>query len=109
MSGSEAFEREIENLLREYRAGFAERRRALIASVEALGPAPGEADREALRREVHTLAGTALTFGLAELGRAARDLEERIKQGAPPADWGPEIEALSRELIREGLDQKPEA
>lgn len=72
------------------------RKEALEALEDALlGDLPMGAQKEALARTMHKLAGTAGMFGEGELGERARMLERALKDGLPAAEW----QAMARELL----------
>ena len=85
-------EAELEALRAEYRADL----RPKVESLEALrgslaaGAAPASGMQE-LYRGLHSIAGSAKTFGLPEVSEAARAaerfLEPHCAAGAPPPDW----------------------
>jgi HPt (histidine-containing phosphotransfer) domain-containing protein len=83
-----ALEAELEALRAEYRADLPRR----LARIEALAAA---ASRAELARELHSLAGSAATFGLPRVGDAARAAEEHVSRfGAGDAKLAPLLEAL---------------
>lgn len=61
------------------RRRFADRLPGMVLELEEACRAPEKLE-EAIRR-AHTLAGTAGTFGLTELGRLARALEILLREG----------------------------
>jgi HPt (histidine-containing phosphotransfer) domain-containing protein len=65
---------ELAELLADYRRALAPRIRRMRAHFAARR-------YEALRRELHSLAGSAGTFGLPEVGHAARDAESCLEAG----------------------------
>lgn len=74
----DAFEEVLKALSAEYRGKLPER----LAEVQRLwGLAPSDAESMAvLRRELHTLAGSASTFGLPGLTVAARAAEQQLDE-----------------------------
>lgn len=68
-------------------------RLAELESLAAAAAAGDEDARVALQRGLHTIAGTAPTLGLHDLGAQARELEETIGRG----------EALERDELRDRL------
>ena len=80
--------RELEALGAEYRASLAQR----LSDIDTAWSAVTRGDASALRtllRGLHSIAGSALTFGLPELSRSAATAEDWIepyneRQEAPP-------------------------
>lgn len=68
---------ELEALLAEYRAGLPEK----LARIEALHSRGQLAE---LARELHTLAGSAGTFGLPRVSAAARAAEDQVSSERLP-------------------------
>ena len=86
--GQATFREFLEKASAEYRAGLAAR----LAKVEAAWSAFGggaSAELAGLERELHSIAGSAPTFGLAKVGRAARAAEGLVARwrarGTAPA------------------------
>jgi uncharacterized protein (TIGR00725 family) len=70
-------------LLEHYLAGAGEKLAALEAAL-ASARAGAAGARDALRRALHKLAGSAGTYGFTELGTHARDLEKRVQLADEP-------------------------
>ena len=113
MSGNQdGFEQRLEELKRAYLKGLPAKIDDVAAAVAAAtiataraDPAPGEGRDEltALLRAAHTLAGSAPTFGLPEIGDAAQDMEAAAEArlaspGASKNEPWPEIEGLLKKL-----------
>lgn len=62
---------------------------------DALREAVAQQDRDRLQALAHRLAGTAPSFGLTEVGEAARMLDELLQGGAGDG----EVEEAARKLI----------
>ena len=100
------FARELEGLKVEYRATLPQRLQAIDAAWAAVRR--GEGNSEAVRtvlRNLHSMAGSALTFGMPELGKAAAAAEDWIDpyyeraEIPPPAShdaFEPLLEAVKR-------------
>ena len=65
---------------------IADYRRALAPRLQRLRGHFAARRYEALRRELHSLAGTAGTFSLPEVGHAARDAETCLEAGGEGLD-----------------------
>jgi uncharacterized protein (TIGR00725 family) len=92
-------------LLEHYLAGAGEKLAALdgaLASARA-----GEAGaRDALRRALHKLAGSAGTYGFTELGAQARGLEKRVQSADEPLAEDLLLDAVAfRRELEDGLDE----
>lgn len=68
-------------------------------------PDAGAAARQEAIRAAHSIAGSAATFGLADLGDAARALEDALREGAPRdhASTRAALDALDRAIEPLGL------
>lgn len=112
MSDADDLAAELAALAAEYRANLAPRLDALDARAASLGG--GEADAaplKELRRELHTIAGSAKTFGLPAVTDAARAAEHYLD---PICDTGqpfgpPELKALKTMLaaLRQAAETPP--
>lgn len=69
---------DLEAELAELRLAFVRRLPGQLARFESLLEASSLAE---LEREVHSLAGSAGSFGYPDIGRAARGLEDLLRQG----------------------------
>src|SRR3954453_9492318 len=74
---------EDRELLEHYLAGANERLAKLSGALSAARPG-GAGSKDALRGALHKLAGSAGTFGFAELGETARELEKRVECADEP-------------------------
>lgn len=88
-----------------YLARLPERLNAIDESLQQYEAQPGSATHfETLLRHMHSLAGSAGTFGLAELGMRATEIELMLnaygKSDAPGADDFAPIAAETRALLR---------
>ena len=95
MSGErEEFDNALAGMRREYAAALP----AKLARIESLWReiGAGASKDDELLRVVHSIAGAAGTFGLAEVGDAALELEEALKSPRDPAS----IEAGIARLLR---------
>jgi HPt (histidine-containing phosphotransfer) domain-containing protein len=106
VSDADALAAELAALAAEYRGKLAGRLDALDALAAALAGGQTRAARlEDLRRELHTIAGSAKTFGLPAVSTAARAGERLVDPwcdaGATPgvADWA-ELRSLLAALRR---------
>lgn len=106
----EAIRQALAALSAEYRAGLAPR----LQEIDALWLAAqsGEQAPLALRRELHSIAGSAATFGLPELTVAARAAEHYLDDccdgGTPmPAQARPEFERLLLAVKRAAGEDSP--
>ena len=100
----EEFQRMIAPLRDEYRAALPATL-ALITQLwqSVLDSKETQTDRETLRREVHNLAGTGTTFGLAELTEAARAFEQLWDvAGLPHQPLDPEPQQRAR--LQQAID-----
>jgi uncharacterized protein (TIGR00725 family) len=70
-------------LLEHYLAGAGEKLAALEAALSS-ARAGARGARDALRRALHKLAGSAGTYGFTELGTQARELEKRVQSADEP-------------------------
>ena len=75
--------------------------------------APDEASICALQETLHTIAGSAATFGFRSFGQQARALEQRLRVlmafGAVPAgDWSRWLDALDAYIDWAEIDPKAE-
>ena len=52
-------------------------------------------DRATLQYEAHRLAGTGVSYGLPQLTSWGRDVEKKLKSGAPLASVGEELDELA--------------
>ena len=78
---------ELAQALAEMRGEYAAALPAKLARIESLwrGICAGAPKDDDLLRVVHSIAGAAGTFGLAEVGDAALELEEALKSSRDPA------------------------
>jgi HPt (histidine-containing phosphotransfer) domain-containing protein len=75
--------------------------------------APDQAVVTDLHQTLHTIAGSAATFGLRVFGQEARALEQRLRvlmafESVAPADWRNWLAALDTYLAWAELDPKAE-
>ncbi len=70
-------------------------REELEARLQAM---TGLVDAQAFVRELHSLKGIALAYGLKGFAEAAHLLEDRVAGGANPKTLSPHLAALGREL-----------
>ena len=88
----------LARLTREFEAELAERLARAGALLDAHEAAPDDpAPLDELQRLMHVLAGSAGTFGQADLGTAAKALELHLIDSRPAAD--PAALARSRDLL----------
>lgn len=100
MSVDAELARQLDQLRQQFASGLPKRFDAIDAALAACRNDPGnETPLRALMTVLHSLGGAAGTFGFAELGNAARDVERRV------ADWinggggdGPGFDALAAQL-----------
>ena len=52
-------------------------------------------DRATLQHEAHRLAGTGVSYGLPQLTSWGRDVEKKLKSGAPLSSVGEELDELA--------------
>lgn len=98
----QAFQEKFRALQRDWLAQLPQRMgeaRALLAACRAAPGDPGPATD--LHRLLHTMAGSAGSFGQADLGRQAREAEHLLddllaRPDRQPADFDPVAEALAR-------------
>ena len=91
-----AFAAEMAALTEEFRAG-------LPATLEAIATAVQSADRPTLKRLLHTLKGTAGSYGFADITRLAAEAERGLDEGTQ-ADWAAGCRRLvARARERAGL------
>jgi uncharacterized protein (TIGR00725 family) len=74
---------EDRELLEHYLSGADDRLAKLSAAISAARQG-GAGSKDALRGALHKLAGSAGTFGFAELGESARELEKRVEHADEP-------------------------
>ena len=96
-------------LLAHYLGGAAGRVAAVEKVLEAYQLAPADAGaREALFRQLHTLAGSAGTYGFKAISVEARGLEKEVKSafehGLVPAELLGRIEAFKVEMARQFVE-----
>lgn len=77
--GQATFRRFLKEASAEYRAGLGARLARIEGAWHALAEG-ASADLTELQRELHSLAGSAETFGFAALGRAARAAESAVER-----------------------------
>jgi chemotaxis protein histidine kinase CheA len=100
MAADDDLSRELEALSVEYRASLPQRLSDIDGAWSAVRR--GEGDAESVRvvlRNLHSMAGSALTFGMPELGRAAAAAEDWIepyheRAEVPPASAQAAFEPL---------------
>lgn len=78
--------------MRALRDGFVAGLPERLATMRA---ALGGDDRAALQYEAHRLAGTGVSYGLPQLTAWGRDVEKKLKSGAPLAAVAADLDALS--------------
>lgn len=95
-----SFEEFLAQQRADYRASLPARLAALQAAWAGLDTAesPPQAQRVALERCAHGLAGSAATFGLPDLGDAARALENWLESA--PASWDAQARATARDHVQ---------
>lgn len=77
---ADEFKRQIEAFSADYRAGLPEKLARIDVLWQALGAGASDAGACAeLLRALHTIAGSAKTFGLSEVGNAARAAENFLE------------------------------
>lgn len=102
---NESLERELEALRAEYRASLGPRIARLRALIAEAAGGESAARMSELRRELHTIAGSAKTFGLPAATNAARAAETYLQarafpEAAPSAAEQVELEALLEQLTQ---------
>lgn len=108
---AEAFKRQLETLSADYRRELPAQLAALDALWRGLASGVEAPERLAeLQRELHTLAGTARTFGVAGVSEAARAAETLLapycRRGKlPAAAKRAELERLLEALTRAGAPE----
>ena len=102
MSDADELAAELAKLSDEYRLTLARRLDALDAIAVVLGAEPAGADRlRELRRALHSISGSAKTFGLPQVSEAARAAEALIApwcdghETPRAADWAALKDLLS--------------
>jgi HPt (histidine-containing phosphotransfer) domain-containing protein len=86
---------ELQRMLAEMRGEYARALPAKLALIESLWrEAAGAPATDELLRAVHSLAGGAGTFGMAEVGHAALELEDDLRAGKEPASIDLALERL---------------
>jgi HPt (histidine-containing phosphotransfer) domain-containing protein len=88
MNPREALEAELAALFSEFRA-------SLPAKLERIESLAAAGDLKALERELHTLGGSAGTFGLPQVGAAARAAEHAVFE--PGSELQLRLQALRHE------------
>lgn len=78
--------------MRQLRDGFVAGLPARLAMMRAALRAD---DRATLQHEAHRLAGTGVSYGLPQLTSWGRDVEKKVKGGAPLAAFEPDLDKLS--------------
>jgi HPt (histidine-containing phosphotransfer) domain-containing protein len=68
---------------------------ALPSRLEGLRAALAAGDREAVQQEAHRLAGTGVSYGLPELTRWGRAVEQLCKGEAPAAELARALDELA--------------
>src|SRR6185369_8912367 len=102
---SEEFARALEQLSMEYRAAIPQK----LEAIEAHWRCAGEQPPEALRQALHTLAGSAKTFGLGALTEAASAAETFLdpccdRRAALTAGERTELEGLLNAVKRAAIE-----
>jgi two-component system, sensor histidine kinase and response regulator len=82
----------FEERMRALRDGFVA---GLPARLETMRQALRADDRATLQHEAHRLAGTGVSYGLPQLTSWGREVEKKVKGGAPLAAFEPDLDALS--------------
>lgn len=82
------FEERMRALRDGFVAGLPQRLAAMRAALRA-------DDRATLQHEAHRLAGTGVSYGLPQLTSWGREVERKVKGGAPLAAFDADLEALS--------------
>jgi HPt (histidine-containing phosphotransfer) domain-containing protein len=82
----------FEERMRALRDGFVA---GLPARLAAMRAALRSDDRATLQHEAHRLAGTGVSYGLPQLTSWGREVERKMKGGAPLAAFDADLEALS--------------
>lgn len=107
MQGNQAeFLAALERHRAEYRRTLPQRIAEMEARWHEIEPGQGDpADLEELLRAAHSLAGSAGTFGLLEVWRGARALEENLRalMAEPPAARPEQVSAALGSLRRDVL------
>ena len=95
---------ELQRMLAGMRLEYAHALPGKLALIESLWreASAGAARGEDLLRAVHSIAGGAGTFGMAEVGHAARDLEDALRSGKDPAHLDDAFARL-REAVQAAL------
>ena len=81
----------FEERLRELRDGFVA---GLPARLAAMRAALRADDRATLQHEAHRLAGTGVSYGLPQLTTWGREVERKVKGGAPLSAFDADLERL---------------
>jgi HPt (histidine-containing phosphotransfer) domain-containing protein len=82
---------------------------------QAIDPAaPNEAAIKELHQQLHTIAGSAATFGFRVFGAQARELEQRMRvlmafESVAPADWSRWMAALDDYIAWAERDPRAES
>lgn len=106
MQGHQAeFPAALERQRAEYRRTPPQRIAEIEARWQEIEPGQTDpADQEELPRAAHSLAGSAGTFGLVEVGRGARALEKKLRAlMAEPQAAGPEQVSAALGSLRRGV------
>jgi len=82
------FEERMRALRNGFVAGLPERLATMRSALRA-------DDRATLQHEAHRLAGTGVSYGLPQLTSWGRDVEKKLKSGAPLASLHEELDELS--------------
>jgi HPt (histidine-containing phosphotransfer) domain-containing protein len=82
----------FEERMRALRDGFVA---GLPARLATMRNAVRADDRATLQYEAHRLAGTGVSYGLPQLTAWGRDVERKIKGGAPLAALGADLDVLA--------------
>lgn len=77
--------------MRALREGFVA---GLPARLETMRAALRSDDRATLQHEAHRLAGTGVSYGLPQLTSWGREVEKKVKGGAPLAAFDDDLERL---------------
>ncbi|WUR15883.1 Hpt domain-containing protein [[Empedobacter] haloabium] len=90
-----AFRQHLQALADKYRASIPQRLAAIGAALDAAGPMPAVAQLAPLHEALHTVAGSAGSFGFHALGDEARRLEQLLRETmagtAAFADVAPQV------------------
>ncbi len=105
----------LDALNRKFAASVPETLARLRAQRQGFDPAaPDPATIKELHQQLHTIAGSAATFGFRVFGQEARNLEQRLRvlmafEAVAAADWARWLGALDHYLVWAERDPKAEA